>query len=46
MREMRKHACWYVKGMNGAARLREQLVRINTLAELDELLEGLRATCK
>ncbi len=39
IREMRKHAGWYVAGMRGAARLRE---RINGAADLAELSAILR----
>ena len=39
MRQMRKHAVWYLKGLRGAARLREAAVRINTLKDLQILLE-------
>lgn len=35
----RKHLSWYFKGWRGAKSLREQLVRVTTLAELDELLK-------
>lgn len=38
MRQMRKHAAWYFKGMHGAAKLREAAVRIETLAELEHLI--------
>lgn len=36
----RKHLAWYFKGVPGAKELRQQLVRINTLAELTSLLSG------
>jgi tRNA-dihydrouridine synthase B len=39
MRQMRKHAVWYLKGLRGAARLREAAVRLNTLKDLEDLLE-------
>ncbi len=32
--EMRKHAAWYVKGLRGAARLRERVNRAQTVDEL------------
>ena len=38
MQEMRKHASWYTKGMPESARLRDRLCRVETLAELDEIL--------
>jgi len=37
MREARKHAAWYLKGMRGGAKLRAQAVTINTYAELEEI---------
>jgi len=37
MREARKHAAWYLKGLRGGAKLRAQAVTINTYAELEEL---------
>lgn len=37
MRQMRKHAAWYFKGMPGAARLREAAVRVETLDDLKRL---------
>lgn len=38
MRQMRKHGAWYVRGLPGAARWREQLVRVDTLAQFEELI--------
>lgn len=38
MREMRKHFCWYVRGLRDAARLREKFVKVTTLAELENIL--------
>ncbi|MCR5675053.1 MAG: tRNA dihydrouridine synthase DusB [Lachnospiraceae bacterium] len=37
IREMRRHAAWYLKGTPGAARLRERLSRIESYGELQEL---------
>lgn len=34
MRQIRKHAAWYFKGMRGAAKLREAAVHVNTLDDL------------
>ena len=45
IREMRKHACAYIKGLKGAARLREQLVRAETLAQFTEII-GTAKDCK
>jgi nifR3 family TIM-barrel protein len=34
MRQFRRHAVWYTKGFRGSARMRDSLMRVNTLAEL------------
>lgn len=34
VREMRKHAAWYLKGMHGAARLRQELNNARTMEEM------------
>ncbi len=39
MRQIRKHAAWYLKGARGAARLREAAVRVTTYSNLKDLLE-------
>jgi tRNA-dihydrouridine synthase B len=36
--EMRRHAAWYTKGMPESARLREKLVRVSGLMELEDIL--------
>ncbi len=36
--EFRKHLVWYMQGMTGAAKLREQLVRVKSLAEIKKIL--------
>jgi nifR3 family TIM-barrel protein len=41
MRAFRKHSSWYTKGFRGGAALREQLMRVSTLAELAAILGGL-----
>jgi nifR3 family TIM-barrel protein len=38
MRSFRKHCTWYIKGFNDEAVLRQKLVRIETFAELEEVL--------
>ena len=38
MREMRGHAAWYLSGFPGAARVRGQISKISTLAELESLM--------
>ncbi|MBU9710490.1 tRNA dihydrouridine synthase DusB [Evansella tamaricis] len=40
VREMRKHAAWYIKGMRGAAKIRDM---INALSKRDELAAALYA---
>jgi len=37
-REMRKHLIWYLQGMSGCARVREQLGKITALSEMGSLL--------
>ena len=39
IRTFRKHLSWYTKGMKGAKEVRSALVRVNTLKELEELLQ-------
>ncbi len=36
--EFRKHLVWYMLGMAGAAKLREQLVQVSSLAEIKKIL--------
>ncbi|MDR1800331.1 MAG: tRNA dihydrouridine synthase DusB [Lachnospiraceae bacterium] len=36
--EMRKHVSWYVKGLPGAAQIRDEVNRIESVEELEELL--------
>ena len=38
MRMFRKHSTWYTKGFRGSAELRNKLVHVNTLAELEQTL--------
>jgi len=38
LRSFRKHATWYTKGFRGSAALRAELVRVDTLADLDAVL--------
>lgn len=40
MRQIRKHAAWYLKGAKNAARLRESAVRLQTYGDLVMLLEN------
>lgn len=39
--EARKHMAWYLKGMRGAARLRERAFRANTLDDLNAIIDEL-----
>ena len=39
MRDFRKHATWYTKGFAGSTKMRDKLIRIESLAELDAILE-------
>lgn len=38
IREMRKHVAWYTKGLHGAARLREQINKVESYEELEKIL--------
>lgn len=38
IREMRKHVAWYTKGLSGSAKLREEINRVESYAELEDLL--------
>ncbi len=40
IREMRKHVAWYTKGMEGAAKLREAINRVESYEELKKLLDA------
>lgn len=37
VKQMRKHAAWYIKGIRNASQMRARLVHANTLAELCEM---------
>lgn len=39
MLELRKHAAWYMKGLNSAAELRRKAAEINTMEDLDSLID-------
>jgi nifR3 family TIM-barrel protein len=41
MRQFRKHAVWYTKGFRGSARLRESLMRVESLQSLADMLGAL-----
>ena len=38
IRKMRKHVAWYTKGLKGSAKLREEINRVESYQELEELL--------
>ena len=38
IREMRKHVAWYTMGLKGSAKLREEINRVESYQELEELL--------
>lgn len=39
VREMRKHISWYIKGLNGAAKLRELINKVETYEEMEKLIK-------
>ena len=39
MREARKHASWYIKGMRGAARFRQECGSLASQEDLDRLID-------
>ena len=39
IREMRKHLCWYIKGLPGSRVLREELVKVETLDDVRKILK-------
>jgi len=41
LRQIRKHAAWYLKGMPGATKARSAAVTVETLADLKQLLNAL-----
>ncbi|SES41009.1 putative TIM-barrel protein, nifR3 family [Salipaludibacillus aurantiacus] len=41
VREMRKHASWYIKGLRGAARMRDEINKLTTRDEMAEVLTNL-----
>jgi len=38
---MRKHFAWYCKGFDGAAKMRDQLMRVNTLDEIKKIIKNI-----
>jgi nifR3 family TIM-barrel protein len=43
MRAFRRHSTWYTKGFRGSARIRQALMRVQSLAELEQALAQLDA---
>lgn len=41
-REMRKHFAWYIKGVRGAARIREEINKTSTKEEMIEIISNVR----
>ena len=39
MREARKHAAWYIKGIRGAASLRQEIGSLETISQLEDIAE-------
>ncbi|MCL1884354.1 MAG: tRNA dihydrouridine synthase DusB [Defluviitaleaceae bacterium] len=39
--EMRKHLCWYTKGMHGSAEIRRKINNSKTINEMEEILGGM-----
>ena len=44
-RRMRKHLGWYCKGFSHAASLRANMVRVSSVADLEQVLANFRMTC-
>ncbi|MBS4032277.1 MAG: tRNA dihydrouridine synthase DusB [Clostridiales bacterium] len=42
VREMRKHVAWYLKGVPGAAKIRNQVMQASSRAEMKDILLGVR----
>ncbi|MBQ8954603.1 MAG: tRNA-dihydrouridine synthase, partial [Clostridia bacterium] len=40
VQEMRKHVAWYIQGLPGCARIREQINRTQSLQEVERLLRA------
>ena len=37
--EMRKHLCWYVHGLPGAREMRQRLVKVETIKDIEKILK-------
>lgn len=40
MPEMRKHLCWYIQGLSNARKLREKLVKINNIKDIEKIFNS------
>ncbi len=38
VKEMRKHTAWYIKGMPGSAKVKAEIFRLTTCAQVKEIL--------
>ena len=46
MREARKHAAWYIKGMRGAASFRQEIGKLEHIEELEYLAKKIVKKCR
>lgn len=46
MREARKHAAWYIKGMRGAASFRQEIGKLEHIEELEYLADKIVKKCR
>ncbi len=46
MREARKHAAWYIKGMRGAAEFRREIGTLEHIEQLEDLAQKVKKCCK
>ena len=46
MREARKHAAWYIKGMRGAASFRQEIGKLEHIEELEYLADKIIKKCR
>ena len=46
MREARKHAAWYIKGMRGAAEFRREIGGLDHIEQLEDIAQKIKICCK
>jgi tRNA-dihydrouridine synthase len=46
MREARKHAAWYMKGIRGAASLRREICELTTKDDIKQIAEKVVSTAE